>query len=91
MSTAGILRLQQAFIDTPVMDMFRTTLGNDPPADVEPVKVEFKPEIYSIVQGQRRYSPSKSAFMHEYLEMLTAFGCVRPNPYSPIASPAHPV
>ena len=84
-------RLHTEIINTDLLDAFRTTMAADPPADIPPVKISFKPTIYDVTHGPRRYSPLKTAFMDAHLATLETYGYVRHNSCAAIASPAHPV
>ena len=90
LSAAGTARLKAVVLGD-CEDAFRLVLSNDPPCNVEPIRVHFKPEVYGVHHGVRKYSKTESEFMDSHLATLEAFGLVYRNPLATIASPAYPV
>ena len=72
-------------------DIWRLTLGNDPPANVPPLKLRLKPEAQPYKCHARRYSPEKSTFLETFNAQLVELGLVRANKTSRWACPAVPV
>jgi hypothetical protein len=68
-------------------DSFRTELGADPPAQVEPLDVEFQDGQQVRPQGMRRYSPAHKNAMDTQVQALLATGLVRPGTGGAIVSP----
>ena len=73
------------------MDVFRVSLGKDPPADVEPLRVTLRPGYEPCKARARRYKPEALEWMRGFVEDLEANGLIYPNPQSVWASPAMPV
>jgi len=72
-------------------DMFRTVLSNDPPASVEPIKVEMRPGIEEIRNVRRQYKPEAVQFMDGFMRQLKELGYVEEEPFATMSSPAHVV
>jgi hypothetical protein len=75
----------------PLFQLFRTTISNDPPADVPPMTAEFLPSVESVRLPPRRYTPIESQFMKFITSKLEAFGLVRRTSGATVVSPAYPV
>ena len=73
------------------MDVFRVSLGSDPPADVEPLRVTMKAGCEPCKARARRYKPEALDWMRGFVRDLEENGLIYPNPQSVWASPAMPV
>jgi hypothetical protein len=93
LSKTAIRRLSDAFLDEKrLLDAFRSVLSHDPPARVEPVRVQVTENIHSLRRpATRRYTPEGSKAMAAIVARLEKFGYVRPNKFATIVSPAYPV
>ncbi|MDR3427814.1 reverse transcriptase domain-containing protein [Silvimonas sp.] len=80
-----------AIVEVDFIDSFRVVLGNDPPADVEPIRVQMKPGLGTIRHKPRKYSPEASEFLRLYIKMLVDFGYIYFDRDAICASPVHPV
>ena len=60
-------------------DVFRTKLGNDPPAKVPPMNIRLQPNATPIRVPVRRYSPPQAQFLRNKVEELLDLGLIRPN------------
>jgi len=89
-SSAQMDRLRAAVVGE-FADLWRLQLAADPPADVEPIRMEVSPDVRKVRHGQRRYSKEDSAFMAAITDKLERFGLIRRNPFATVVSPAHPV
>ena len=69
-------------------DVLRIKLGDDPPAKVEPYKVELKENAKPFRAPQRRYSPKQAEFIIASIRCLEKIGAVVRNPSAKWASPA---
>ena len=69
-------------------DIFRIKLGADPPARVEPLKIECVAGARPFKTPQRRYAPVQTAFINKTIKDLERVGAVRRNPTAKWASPA---
>ncbi|KAF0774477.1 hypothetical protein AaE_001823, partial [Aphanomyces astaci] len=63
-------------------DVFRLSLGQDPPVDVAPINVTLKSGAELVRCKARRYSKEQREFMAKHVEELQAAGLVYPNPRS---------
>ena len=77
MSADGLKELEQLL--TEFRDIFRTKLGNDPPADVEPMTIKLKPDAKPMRVKLRRYSPPQTAFLRKKTDELLELGLIRRN------------
>lgn len=57
-------------------DIFRVRLGNDPPVDVPPMKIEFEKEERPIKVKQRTYSPEQLEFLKKKVDELIKAGFI---------------
>ena len=57
-------------------DIFRTSLGKDPPVDVEPMKIEFEGNPRPIKVRQRSYSPEQLKFLKNKVNELADAGYI---------------
>ena len=55
-------------------DVLRLRLGNDPPAKVEPMLLEFQENVRPVTAKSRRYTLSGGKFMERYVQRLVEFG-----------------
>ena len=60
-------------------DVFRLRLRNDPPAEVEPIKVVLKADATSIIAKTRRYRAPQRAFIETYTGKLEEYGFIKLN------------
>ncbi|OWZ12282.1 hypothetical protein PHMEG_00014584 [Phytophthora megakarya] len=60
-------------------DIFRFHIGNDPPADVEPLEVQVVPGATPFRCNLRKYPERQRAFLREYVQQLVNAGLVRHN------------
>lgn len=72
-------------------DLWRTTVGHDEPALVEPLMVTLKDGAEPIRCKPRRYPPAQLKFLSEHVALLEKFGFVVKNNLSKWASNAVPV
>ena len=72
MSISGTSKLQD-LLNTH-RDTLRIRLGNDAPAQVEPMRVEIKPGSTPIACSQRRYPPDARKFMERYANRILEYG-----------------
>ncbi|KAF0712314.1 hypothetical protein As57867_004858, partial [Aphanomyces stellatus] len=63
-------------------DVFRLTLGRDPPVDVEPLRVTMKAGAEPVRCKARRYSKEQRDFMARHVDELKAAGLCFRNPRS---------
>lgn len=54
--------------------IFRLRLGNDPPADVDPMKIVLKPGAKPVRAKPRRYSTDGRKFMERYVQRIQEYG-----------------
>ena len=57
-------------------DLFRLQLGNDPPAAVSPLTVEFKGTPRPVKVRQRTYPPAQREFLTQETSELLRHGCI---------------
>ena len=67
---------------------FRRALRGDPPARVEPMRVQLKPGATTVKAKPRRYDPGKSSWLASCMAALMAFGLVFINVQAVWSSPA---
>lgn len=60
-------------------DIFRTQMGSDPPADVEPMEIRLKPDSSPVRVKLRRYSPPQMAFLRKKTDELLRLGLIKRN------------
>jgi len=72
-------------------DVWRVTIGPDPPARVDPLRVTLQPNAVPHRCPPRRYAPLQAQFVREYVAMLVANGLVEQNSSSRWASAVVPV
>ncbi|KAF4128207.1 RNase H-like domain found in reverse transcriptase [Phytophthora infestans] len=72
-------------------DIFRLRLGQDEPADVEPLEVRLEPGAEPYRSGARHYSEAQRQFLREYVRELEEAGLVVRNNQSRWSCPALPV
>ena len=85
-----VKRLRE-YITTELPSFFRVNLACDPPAKVEPVRVQFMPSIDTVRNKPRQYSPAASTFLDYMMARLEKAGFVYFNPEAAVSSPAHVV
>ena len=66
---------------------FRRALRGDPPARVEPMRVQLKPGATTVKAKPRRYDPGKSSWLASCMAALLAFGLVFINVQAVWSSP----
>jgi hypothetical protein len=69
-----------------IRSFWRTSLGGDPPAKVEPMRVRLKPGYVPTTAQLRTYSPRKDAWLALFMAMLVTFGLLFANPQAIWAS-----
>ena len=69
--------------------IWRSKLGNDPPAKVPPMKVHLKPDHKLIKAPSRRYTPLHREFMRHFSKKLVDFNLATINPRSRYSSAVH--
>ncbi|CAN0429927.1 unnamed protein product, partial [Scytosiphon promiscuus] len=57
------------------VNAFRRALRGDPPASVEPMRVQLKPQAHAVKAKPRRYNPVKTGWLASCIAALVAF-CV---------------
>ncbi|CAN0493282.1 unnamed protein product, partial [Scytosiphon promiscuus] len=57
------------------VNAFRRALRGDPPASVEPMRVQLKPQAQAVKAEPRRYNPVKTGWLASCIAALVAF-CV---------------
>ena len=67
---------------------FRRALRGDPPARVEPMRVQLKPGASVVKANPRRYDPVKTSWLASCVAALLAFGLVFRNLQAVWSSPA---
>ena len=67
---------------------FRRALRGDPPARVEPMRVQLKPGASAAKAKPRRYDPVKTSWLASFVAALLAFGLVFRNLQAVWSSPA---
>lgn len=60
-------------------DIFRTSLGEDPPAAIEQMKIMLKRDATPVRVKLRRYSPSQASFLRKKVDEMVKLGLVYPN------------
>ena len=70
------------------VDAFRRALRGDPPARVEPMRVQLKPQAQAVKARPRRYDPVKTGWLASCIAALVAFGLIVRNIQAVWASPA---
>ena len=70
------------------VNAFRRALRGDPPARVEPMRVQLKPGATTVKAKPRRYDPVKSSWLASCMAALLAFGLVFINVQAVWSSPA---
>ena len=73
---------------TKYKSIFGVKLGSRPPSNIEPIKVQLKPDAQLIRATQRRYGPAQTAFIESTIKNLETIGAVYRNPTAKWASPA---
>jgi hypothetical protein len=68
------------------VDVFRLTLGRDPPVKMPPLKVHLKPDAKPVRCKARRYLLPQRDFMKQHMKELEEAGFVYRNPVSRWAS-----
>lgn len=76
MSMEGAVELEELL--NQYRDVFRLRLGKDPPADVEPMRMNLDPIVKPVITKPRRYSTPQRAFIAAYTEKLHEFGAAAP-------------
>ncbi|CAN0174500.1 unnamed protein product, partial [Scytosiphon promiscuus] len=66
----------------------RRALRGNPPARVEPMKVQLKPQAKAVKAKPRRYNPVKTGWLASCIAALVAFGLLVHNIQAVWASPA---
>lgn len=74
-----------------MFDIWRITMGRDPPARVTPLKVALKENATPFRCKPRRYTPQQKAFLEQFNKELEKLGWVFKNNQSRWASAAIPV
>jgi hypothetical protein len=64
------------------VDVFRLTLGRDPPVDMPPLKVHLKADAKAVRCKARRYSLPQREFMQGHMKELESAGFIYRNPTS---------
>ena len=73
------------------VDAFRRALRGDPPARMEPMRVQLNPQAQAVKARPRRYDPVKTGWLASCIAALVAFGLIVWNIQAVWASPAMPV
>jgi RNase H-like domain found in reverse transcriptase/Reverse transcriptase (RNA-dependent DNA polymerase) len=84
-SEYGHERLRQMVGTYP--DIFRVSMGPDPPADIPPLVITLKDNARPVRATQRRYSQPQVAFINAKVKELVRVGALFLNPNSKWASP----
>ncbi|GLD95516.1 hypothetical protein PINS_up004193 [Pythium insidiosum] len=72
-------------------DVWRTRLGVDEPADVEPLRVQLRDGAKPYRSATRKYPEAQRDFLRRYVKELEASGLIYRNNASRWACAAHPV
>ncbi|OWY91634.1 hypothetical protein PHMEG_00039703, partial [Phytophthora megakarya] len=72
-------------------DVWRVHIGADPPADVEPLMAQLRPDAQPYRSGTRKYPEPQRKFLREFVKELEENGLVKRNNASRWACPALPV
>ena len=77
----------------PLFDVFRNRLGPDPPADVEPVRVQLVPDAAARLPRlpPRSYGKEAGEFVDRIMAKLVKAGIMRRVNFATCASPANPI
>ena len=70
------------------VDAFRRAFRGDPPARVDPMRVQVKPQAQAVRARPRRYDPVKTGWLASCIAALVAFGLLVRNIQAVWASPA---
>ncbi|CAN0493582.1 unnamed protein product, partial [Hapterophycus canaliculatus] len=70
------------------VNAFRRALRGDPPARVEPMRVQWKPQVKAVKSKPRRYNPMKTGWLASCIAALVAFDLLVHNIQAVWASPA---
>ena len=70
------------------IDAFRRALRGDPPARVEPMRVQVEQHAQAVNARPRRYDPVKTGWLASCIAALVAFGLLVRNIQAVWASPA---
>lgn len=71
--------------------MWRISIGAEPPADVEPLKVQLRADAKPYRSGTRKYPEMQRKFLRDFVRELERNGLVRRNNSSHWACPALPI
>lgn len=86
LSVDGAIRLRDILARR--VGAFRRALCGDPPAQVEPMRVQLKPQAKAVKATPRRYDPVKKDWLSKCIAALVFFGFVYHNIQAVWASPA---
>ncbi|CAN0492248.1 unnamed protein product, partial [Hapterophycus canaliculatus] len=86
LSTDGACRLRD-ILGRRVND-FQRALHGDPPARMEPMRVQLKPHAKAVKGKPRRYNPVKTGWLASCIAAVVAFGLLVHNIQAVWASPA---
>ncbi|CAN0485958.1 unnamed protein product, partial [Hapterophycus canaliculatus] len=86
LSTDGAYRLRDILGRR--VNAFRRASRSDPPARVEPMRVQLKPQAKAVKGKPRRYNPVKTGWLASCIAALVAFGLLVHNIQAVWASPA---
>ncbi|CAN0031980.1 unnamed protein product, partial [Chrysoparadoxa australica] len=79
MPAVGLARLRRVVLDGEQRETFRASLGHDPPANVEPMRVTLKQGAEPIRARARKAKPEARRWLHEFMQLLVAAGLVYVN------------
>jgi hypothetical protein len=71
---------RDALFSSAIRPFWRSKLGSDPPARVDPMVARLKPGSTPMRTKTRTYSPVKEAWLSAFLCMLVTFGLLFANP-----------
>jgi hypothetical protein len=80
-----VTKIRELLITYP--NAFRLRLGQDPPADVRPLKTELKPDVKTKRIPARKYAPPQAQFLAAKMADMERLGLVKKNLASRLASP----
>ncbi|OWZ02136.1 LOW QUALITY PROTEIN: hypothetical protein PHMEG_00026351, partial [Phytophthora megakarya] len=84
-SVEFVQKLEQILMQ--LIDVFRISIGRDPPVDMPPMEVKLKPGTSPIRCRARRYSPTHREFLKKHIEALITAGLCYRNTKSSWCSP----
>ncbi|CAM9897432.1 unnamed protein product, partial [Chrysoparadoxa australica] len=79
LSASGVARLKRIVLEGELRETFRASLGHDPPAAVEPMRVTMKQGAEPLRAKARKQKPEARKWLCEFMRLLVAAGLVYVN------------